>query len=193
MKTWKLVFYLKNAFRRWVNAFIKEKKHSESKGTHSLPFHTITECFLLGSKTVLHLDRKRSEPFHKLIEWVSVRSFWNGQKRIPSKWDRVLWRSLEKHLRMDSLNWWTHSRQSNIILRKKRMYSSPFSKLLKAFIWIQRQFWFKIGSSEAVHVDSDAKNGGTFDELYPRADSRDFEKNVFDHSLGYGKSEYTFR
>ena len=57
----------------------------KGKGTHSLPFHTITECFLLGSETVLHLDRKRSEPFHKLVEWVSVRSFWNGQKRIPSK------------------------------------------------------------------------------------------------------------
>ena len=59
------------------------------------------------------------------------------------------------------------------------MYSPPFSKLLNAFIWIQRQFWFKIGSSEAGNVDSDAKNGGTFDELYPRADSRDFEKNFF--------------
>ena len=193
MKTWKLVFYLKNAFYSLVEAFINEKKHSQSKGTHSLPFHTITECFLLDSKIVLWLNRKRSGPFHKQIEWVSVRSFWNGQKRIPLKWDCFLWRSLEKHLRMDSLNQWTHSRQSNIILRKKRMYSSPFSKLLNAFIWIQRQFRFKIDSSGAWHVDSDAKNGGTFDELSPGAGSRDFEKQFFDHSWGYGKSEHTIR
>ena len=73
------------------------------------------------------------------------------------------------------------------------MYSSPFSKLLNAFIWIQRQFRFKIYSSGAGHVDSDAKNGGTFDELSPEAGSRDFEKQFFDHSWGYGKSEHTIR
>jgi hypothetical protein len=39
----------------------KRKETFKSKGTHSFPFHTITECFLLGSEAVLHLDRKRSD------------------------------------------------------------------------------------------------------------------------------------
>jgi hypothetical protein len=73
------------------------------------------------------------------------------------------------------------------------MYSSPFSKLLNAFIWIERQFRFKSDSSRARHVDSDAKNGGTSDELSFRAGNRDFEKQFFDHSWGYGKSEHTIR
>ena len=140
MKTWKLVFYLKNAFYSLVEVFINEKKHSQSKGTHSLPFHTITECFLLDWKIVLRLNRKRSGPFHKQIEWVCVRSFWNGQKRIPSKLDYFLWRSLEKHLGMDSLNWRTRSRQSNIIPMKKRTYSRSFSKLTTAFQELKNQF-----------------------------------------------------
>ena len=73
------------------------------------------------------------------------------------------------------------------------MYSSPFCKLLNAFIWIERQFWSQIDSSGAGYVDSDANNDGTFDELYRRVGSRDFEKQFFDHSWGYGKSEHTIR
>jgi hypothetical protein len=78
------------------------------EGTRSLPFHTVMEWFSLGSKS-----------FFIWIESFLNRSFWNGQDRIPSKWDYFLWRSLEKHVRMDSLNWWTHSRRSKTILRKK--------------------------------------------------------------------------
>jgi hypothetical protein len=73
------------------------------------------------------------------------------------------------------------------------MHASPFSKVLNGFIRIQRQFRFKIDSSGVGHVDSDAKNGGTFDELYSRAGSRDFEKQLFDHCWDYRKSEHAIR
>ena len=48
------------------------------------------------------------------------------------------WHSVVECLTMDSSNWWTGSRQSNIILRKKRMYSLLFPKLTNAFSWIQK-------------------------------------------------------
>jgi hypothetical protein len=64
-------------------------------------------------------------------------------------------------MRMHSLNWWMYSKQSNIILRNKRMYFSLFSKLSNVFIWIWCQFWSKIYRCEVRHVDS----GGILDEL----------------------------
>ncbi len=84
--------------------------------------------------------------------------FLNDQNRIPSKWDPILRCSIETHMRM-------HSKQSNIILRNKRIYSSLLSKLLNAFIWIWCQFWFRIHRCEVRHAES----GGILHELYIRA------------------------
>ena len=82
------------------------------EGTRSLPFHMIIECFLPVSKS-----------FFIWIENVLNRSFWNGQDRIPSKWDYFLWRSLEKQLRMNSLNWWTDS--THILRRSLNCWTVP--------------------------------------------------------------------
>jgi hypothetical protein len=51
------------------------KKSSMFKRTRSFPFHVVMEWFLFHSKIVLRLIRKRSEPFQKLVELVSCRSF----------------------------------------------------------------------------------------------------------------------
>jgi hypothetical protein len=58
-----------------------------NKQSNSIDFEEITEenAFM---ETCLLLEKRIpqiSECVHKRIEWVSVRSFWNGRKRIPSK------------------------------------------------------------------------------------------------------------
>ncbi len=50
------------------------------EGTHSLPFHGISECFLFNSKIVLHLNRKRSRPFQKRLKCVSFLFFGTVKK-----------------------------------------------------------------------------------------------------------------
>jgi len=88
-------------------------KNIDEKKTKMNAFFAVPHCYGMvssGFKIVLDLNRNL---FEKVL-------FWNGQNRIPSKWDRFLSHSLEKLLRMDSSNWRTHSKQSNIILRKKR-------------------------------------------------------------------------
>jgi hypothetical protein len=85
MKTKKLVFQLKNAFYNLVNAFLNRKKCSMFKEMHHLPFHVIVECFLLDSKIVLRLIRKRSDPFRQLTGWVSFCSFLERSESDSSK------------------------------------------------------------------------------------------------------------
>jgi hypothetical protein len=114
---------MKNAFYSLMNAF------GSNKNTFCIWrnafFAVPRDDRMLSSrfKIVLHLNRKRSEPFFIWIENVLNRSFWNGQNRIPSKWDYFLWRSLKKHLRMDSLNWWTYSR--HILQRSLNCWTLP--------------------------------------------------------------------
>jgi hypothetical protein len=60
------------------------------------------------------------------------------------------------------------------------MDSSPLSKLWNAFIRIQRQVWLKIDCFTERRVKINARNGGTFDELYSAANKPDFQKkNIF--------------
>jgi hypothetical protein len=49
----------------------------------------------------------------------------------------------------------------------------------------------QIDSSGAWHVETDAKNGGTFDELYHAAGRPDLKKTYFLNSFSYEQSEYT--
>jgi hypothetical protein len=82
--------------------------------------------------------------------------------------------------------WWSDNRRiipfANLLLTSEkytwkygnlsftwRMHSLPFCKLWNSFIRIHRQFWSKIN----------ARNGGTFDELYSPADNPDFQKTRF--------------
>jgi hypothetical protein len=40
-------------------------------------------------------------------------------------------------------------------------------------------------SSGALHVETDTRNGGIYDDLYPTADSPDFKKQYFENRLSY--------
>ena len=89
------------------------------------------------------------------MEWFSFRSF--------------LERSGQDSIKIRSLSF-TFSRKTP---------ENGFFELMKTFVWIQPSFSFKIDSSGARHVATDVKNGGIFVELYPTADSPDFQKKLF--------------
>ncbi len=48
----------------------------------------------------------------------------------------------------------------------------------------------QIDSSGARHIETDARNGGICDDLYPTIDSSDLKK--FKNSLSYEQSQHTF-
>ncbi len=57
--------------------------------------------------------------FHKPIEYVFDRSVLERSDSLSSKWDRILWRSRQEHLRMGSLNRWTYSDNVISFLERK--------------------------------------------------------------------------
>ncbi len=79
---------------------------------------------------------------------------------------------------MDSLNWWTNSRQSRIILRKERTHSLAFSKLWNRSTWILRQFRFKLTALEHDRLKLIPEMVESTMTCTPTADSTDFKKNI---------------
>jgi len=110
-------------------------------------FYSFVNVFLSGEKT-FYIWRNASIVVPRYDEKLSSRFitvlFCKGQDRIPSKWDHFLGHSVVEYLRMDSSNWWTGSRQSNIILGKQRTFCLLFPKVTNPFPWTQKiNFWEK--------------------------------------------------
>ena len=71
------------------------------------------------------------------------------------------------------------------------MHSVSLSKLLNAFIWIQRPLSVRTDSSGARHNESDKKNGGTSMSCTPQLAFLMSKKSGFDNSSSYEKTDRT--